>query len=198
MGKDRGGLSPTHRRKTSLPSIWLTSLGQGQIVVSRETPGTNLLTYPSASRTTSRKTEFPWLAKANYNHFGAHVNYKKQAGIIKHITKEELNGYCWVSHNHKYGLIIRLKYGLVIGASLVAQTVKCMPTMRETRVWSLGRSREDPLEKELAAHSSTLAWKIPWTEELGRLQSMRSQRVRHGWATSLSLSIMLKQWRWVP
>ena len=48
-------------------------------------------------------------------------------------------------------------------ASLVAQTVKCLITMRETRVWSLGR--EDPLEKEMVTHSSTLAWKIPWTEE---------------------------------
>ena len=55
--------------------------------------------------------------------------------------------------------------------------VKHLPTMRETRVRSLGR--EDPLEKEMATHSSTLAWKIPWTEEPGRLQSMGSQRVRH-------------------
>ena len=65
----------------------------------------------------------------------------------------------------------------VFAASLVAQTVKRLPTMRETRVPSLGR--EDPLEKEMATHSSTLAWKIPWTEEHGRLQSMRSQRVGH-------------------
>ena len=50
-------------------------------------------------------------------------------------------------------------------------------------VWSLGR--EDPLEKEMAIHSSTIAWKIPWTEEPGRLQSMGSQRVGHDWATSL-------------
>ena len=64
-----------------------------------------------------------------------------------------------------------------IGASLVAQTVKRLPAMRETRVRSLGW--EDPLEKEMATHSSTLAWKISWTEEPGRLQSMRSQRVRH-------------------
>ena len=64
-----------------------------------------------------------------------------------------------------------------IWASLVAQTVKHLPTMRETWVQSLGR--EDPLEKEMATHSSTLAWKIPWTEEPGRLQSMGSQRVRH-------------------
>ena len=61
--------------------------------------------------------------------------------------------------------------------SLVAQTVKCMPTMRETWVRSLGG--EDSLEKEIATHSSTLAWKIPWTEEPGRLQSMGSQRVGH-------------------
>ena len=55
--------------------------------------------------------------------------------------------------------------------------VKCLSTMQETRVRSLGR--EDPLEKEMAAHSSTIAWKIPWTEEPGRLQSMQSQRVGH-------------------
>ena len=73
-------------------------------------------------------------------------------------------------------------------ASLVAQTVKHLPAMRETRVRFLGR--EDPLEKEMAIHSSTLAWKIPWTEEPDRLQSMGSQRVRHDWATSLSLNVM--------
>ena len=71
----------------------------------------------------------------------------------------------------------------VIRASLVAQTVKCLPTMQETRVRSLGR--EVPLEKKMATHSSILAWKIPWTEESGRLQSMGSQRVGHDWATSL-------------
>ena len=58
--------------------------------------------------------------------------------------------------------------------------------MRETWVWPLGR--EDPLEKEMAAHSNILTWKIPWTEEPGRLQSMGSQRVGHDWVTSLSLS----------
>ena len=55
--------------------------------------------------------------------------------------------------------------------------VKCLPTMWETWVRSLGG--EDPLEKEMATHSSTLAWKIPWTEERGRLQFMGLQRVRH-------------------
>ena len=59
-------------------------------------------------------------------------------------------------------------------ASLVAQMVKCMPTIQESRIWSLGQ--EDPLEKEMATHSSTLAWKIPWMEESGGLQSMGLQR----------------------
>ena len=66
--------------------------------------------------------------------------------------------------------------------SLVAQTVKRLPTMQETRVQSLGW--EDLLEKEMATHSSILAWKIPRTEEPGRLQSMGSQRVRPDGATS--------------
>ena len=61
------------------------------------------------------------------------------------------------------------------GSSLVAQVVKHLPAIRETRVQSLGW--EDSLEKEMATDSSTLAWKIPRTEELGRLQSMGSQRV---------------------
>ena len=60
----------------------------------------------------------------------------------------------------------------VIGASLVAQRLKRLPAMRETQVRSLGR--EDPLQKEMATHSSTLAWRIPWREEPGRLQSMGS------------------------
>ena len=63
--------------------------------------------------------------------------------------------------------------------------VKCLPTMRETWVRSLGW--EDPLEKEMATHSSTLAWKIPWMKEYGRLQFMGPQRVGHNWTTSLSL-----------
>ena len=61
--------------------------------------------------------------------------------------------------------------------SLVAQMVKHLSTKRETWVRALGW--EDTLEKEMAIHSSTIAWKIPWTEEPGMLQSMGSQRVRH-------------------
>ena len=62
-------------------------------------------------------------------------------------------------------------------ASLIAQLVKNLPAMQETWVRSLGQ--EDPLEKEMANYSSILAWKIPWTEEPGGLQSMGSRRVRH-------------------
>jgi len=64
-----------------------------------------------------------------------------------------------------------------------SSVVKRLPTMRDTWVRSLGR--EDPLEKEMAPHSSIHAWKIPWTKEPGGLQSIRLQRVGHDWAPSL-------------
>ena len=70
-----------------------------------------------------------------------------------------------------------ISYSLTFWASLVAQSVKNLPAVQETRVQSLGW--EDPLEKEMATHSSILSWKISWTEEPGGLQSMASQRVRH-------------------
>ena len=78
--------------------------------------------------------------------------------------------------------MVRLSSALYKGGSeaqtsLVAQRVKRLPTVQETWVRSLGG--DDPLEKEMATHSSTLAWKIPWTEEPGGLQSMGSQRVGH-------------------
>ena len=74
---------------------------------------------------------------------------------------------------------------------LVAQTVKCLSAMQEAEVWS--PCWEDPLQKEMAAHSRTLAWKIPWTEEPGRLQPMGLQRVGHHWTTSLSLHIVTSE-----
>ena len=77
------------------------------------------------------------------------------------------------------------------GASLVAQRLKHLPAMWETWVRSLGW--EDPLEKEMATHSSILAWRIPWMEEPGGLQSARSQRVVHNWATSLTQSLERRQ-----
>ena len=77
---------------------------------------------------------------------------------------------------------------LLLLASLVVQRLKRLPGMWETWVRSLGQ--EDPLEKEKATHSSILAWKIPWREEPGRLQSMGSQRVGHNWALSLSFLLL--------
>ena len=64
-----------------------------------------------------------------------------------------------------------------IEASLVAQLVKNLPAIQESQVQSLGQ--EDPLEKEMATYFRILAWRIPWTEDLGRLQSMGPQRVRY-------------------
>ena len=79
---------------------------------------------------------------------------------------------------------------------MMAQTVKRLPIMQETQVRSLGQ--EDLLEKEMATHSSTVAWKISWMEEPGRLQSMGSQRVGHDWVTSVSMSMSMKwlQFMW--
>ena len=76
-------------------------------------------------------------------------------------------------------LYLVLWLAVYIWASLVAQLVKNLPAMQETQVWFLGQ--EDPLEKEMATHYSTLAWEIPWTEELDRLQSIGLQRFGHNW-----------------
>ena len=83
---------------------------------------------------------------------------------------------------HKYLMVLYyLEYGYS-WASLVAQMIKNLPRKRETRVPSL--DWEDSLEKGMGIHSSILARRIPWREEPGRPQSMRSQRVRHSWATN--------------
>ena len=83
------------------------------------------------------------------------------------------------SYQNKRNKAVVLNYRQICTflTSLVAQTVKRLPTIWETQVQSLGR--EDPLEKEMATHSSTLAWRIPWMEDPVRLQSMGSQRVGH-------------------
>ena len=97
--------------------------------------------------------------------------------------------YSWVVSHCVY--VPQFLYPFIY-ASLVAQRLKRLPAMRETRVRSLGR--EDPLEKEMVTHSSILAWRIPWTEEPGRLQSTGSQRVGHDWATSLHFTSFIYLW----
>ena len=79
--------------------------------------------------------------------------------------------------SHAKGPWLETRQKQISWLALVPQTVKAFVAMRDTRVPSLGW--EDPLEKEMAPHSSTLAWTIPWTEEPGRLQSMGSLRVGH-------------------
>ena len=104
-------------------------------------------------------------------------------------TLRSMSKYCKCSINvfviiMKW-IIMSLSLAWVVLEDLsVAQMVKNLPAMWETRDWSL--DLEDPLEKEMATHSSISAWRIPQTEEPGRLQSMESQRVRHNWATSLT------------
>ena len=102
------------------------------------------------------------------------------------------------SHSTSLGPVWLRPVLALVKASLMAQTVKRLPAMQETRAQSLGR--EDPLEKEMETHSSTLAWKIPWTEEPGGLESMGSQRVRHDWVTSLTLfwskAHKSEHWEW--
>ena len=106
---------------------------------------------------------------------------KRNEVLIMHAIRLKNHKNILLSEEASYK---RLHIGKSL-TSLVAQTVKRLPTMRETQVQSLGR--EDLLEKEMATHSSILAWRIPWTEKHVRLQSMGLQRVRHNWATSLSL-----------
>ena len=76
----------------------------------------------------------------------------------------------------------------------MAQTVKIHFAIQETQVWFLGQ--EDPLEKGMVTHSSILAWRIPQTEEPGRLQSMGSQRVGHDWATNTTLIVYIHETLW--
>ena len=96
---------------------------------------------------------------------------------------ETKNIGCSISDKHVLYNIENIANILYLWASLVAQRLKRLPAMWDTWVRSLGW--EDPLEKEMATHSSILAWWIPWTEDPGGLQSTESQRVGKDWATSL-------------
>ena len=88
----------------------------------------------------------------------------------------------------KYGVNLGIFFFLY-GASQVAQWINNLAAMQETWIESLGR--EDPLEQGMATHSSILAWRIPWTEEPGRLQSMESDRVGHDWSDWNSFFVLI-------
>ena len=106
--------------------------------------------------------------------------YSKLNQLYMYIILSSLPEH-WIEFPVLYRRLLLVIYFIpssvhIYGAYLVAQRLKRLPPMRETRIWSLGQ--EDPLEKEMATHSSILAWRIPWTEEPGGLQSMGSQKSR--------------------
>ena len=109
----------------------------------------------------------------------------KRATLIYVWVKTQWS-WVWISCINSKPCVVLLLFLLV--TSLVAQTVKCLPTVWETWVQPLGQGSPG---KEMAPHSSTLAWKIPWMEEPARLQPMGSQRVGHDWVTPLSLSFLV-------
>ena len=97
--------------------------------------------------------------------------------IQNRIYRQHFCDHWWtyLKENEEFLLISKIKRDLTFSkASLVAQMVKHLPARQE--IWLRSLCREDPLKKEMATHSSTLAWKIPWTEEPGRLQSMGLQK----------------------
>ena len=115
--------------------------------------------------------------------YGKRWDYGKDFWEFYNICKEELDYVfsCWFFCKASVAIQILISEAILPSSSLMAQMIKNLPAVRETRVQSL--SQEGPLEKGLETHSRILAWKIPWPEEPGRLQSMGSQRVRHDWAT---------------
>ena len=120
------------------------------------------------------------------------VLYEQEAGWGKGRRGETpARGVCWAVRMFSSEQQQQTEGGLQLGfggwsthkwASLVAQTVKNLPEIQETQVWSL--RWEYSLEKGMATHSSILSWEIPGTEEPGGLQSMGSQRIRHDWVTN--------------
>ena len=109
----------------------------------------------------------------------------------------ELHRFHWICEKSLFPFANLCCVRQISGASLVVQRVKRLPARRETSVWSLGW--KDLLEKEMATHSSILAWRIPWMEESGRLKPMGLQKVGHDWATSLWLfTFSGKFLRWPP
>ena len=99
--------------------------------------------------------------------------------------------------NSSTEVLLKAESRVIIRGFPGGSEVKNLPAIQEIQVWFLGW--EDPLEEGMETHSSILSWRIPWTEEPGKLQSMGSRRTRHNWATSLSLFTFM-HWRkkWQP
>ena len=131
-------------------------------------------------------TTIPWEKKHYCTYFMCEKTGPATESLNKLSDVQQSSGRARLETENVFPAFRQLAIIYALQASLGAQMVKRLPAMRNTQVRSLGR--EDPLEKEMAIHSSTLGWRILWTEERGRLQSMGLQRVGHDWATSLSLS----------
>ena len=126
-----------------------------------------------------------------WNIFFHHLTFSPYVSLgLKWVSCRQLiYGSCFCFYSASLFLLIGAfdPFTFKVITDIYVPMVKHLSTMRETQVPSLGW--EDPLEKEMAIHSSTIAWKIPWTKDPGRLQSMGSQRVRHDWATGLYVPI---------
>ena len=145
------------------------------------------------------------------NRFFSHSPQREPTLPVNSLTSDsslqicETINFCWTYNPTCETLTTAVKTNRVftilkiyLGFTLMAQMVKNLYTMQETRIWSL--VWEDPLEKRIANHHSILAWKIPWTEEAGELQSMESQRGRHNWGTNIFYPLMKsgKTIHWMP
>ena len=137
----------------------------------------------------------PWVGKITWRRAWQPLQYSclenpMDRGVwqaIVHSIKRVQHDWSDLAHTHQVYILVILIFD---NDNEIAQTVNRLSTMRETWVRSLGW--EDPLEKEMATHSSTLAFKIPWTEELGAGYCPCGSRVWHDWVTSLSLSLICK------
>ena len=157
--------SPTPRPQTST-GLW---------------PFRNWLTQQEVSKMQEGEASFVFKT-THITHVTALLQFNNNRNKLHNkLSVRELSGNHSPSYLWKY--FLPWNQSLVPKRLVVAQMVKRLPTMQETWVQSPGQ--EDPLEKEMATHSSILAWRIPRTEEPCGLQSIGSQRVRHDWATSL-------------
>ena len=132
------------------------------------------LSIPWKQSSEIREKTYPWC-----QHLSHWISFPGASGLLSEVVL----GYSVIYRIRSPSWSRHWCWLHILRASLVAQRLKHLPAMQETWVWFLGW--EDPLEKEMATQSSILAWRIPWTEEPGGLQSTGSQRVGHDWAISL-------------
>ena len=185
-------MAQTVKRLPAMWETWVQSLGQEDLL-EKEMATHSTILAPSPKKGAQRNIELPlWLSwkriclqcrRPGFDPWVGKIPCRRERLPTPVVLPGEFHGLC--SHwGHKESDTTE-RLSLSLWASLVAQRVKRLLAMQETQVWSLGW--EDPLEKEMATHSNTLAWRIPWPEKPGGLQSTELQRVGHDWVMSLSL-----------